>query len=130
MPTIGALGSTRPMDDPHRLRQARSPVEGTLRLLMTSGSGLLVGFGEITDVSAGGCAIRASNRMLEPNLHGCIEVMIAGELVSLPVVTRWVRPEPDALVVGCIFDGLTSHKHRALSALLAEVSAMGVSSSG
>jgi hypothetical protein len=111
------------MDDTHRLRPARSPVEGTLRLLMTSGAGLLVGLGEITDVSDGGCAIRTSNRMLEPNLHGCIEVMIADEMVALPVITRWVRPEPDGFVVGCIFDGLTSQKHRALYALQAEVSA-------
>jgi len=112
------------MDYHHRIRQARHPVEGTLRLLMTSGSGMLIGFGEIVSISAGGCAIRVNNRTLEPNLHGRIELSIAGELVSLPVMSRWVRAEPDRLVVGCTFDGLTNDDRRVLDALLTELTAM------
>jgi hypothetical protein len=112
------------MDDTHRRRNERSPVEGTLRLLVSSGAALLVGFGEITSLSAGGCAIRVSNRALQPNLSGRIEVAIAGELLSLPITTRWVRAEPNGLVVGCIFDDLTFEQRRAVHALLVEVSAI------
>lgn len=114
------------MDYHHRIREARHPVEGTLRLLMTSGSGMLIGFGEITNISAGGCAIRVNNRTLEPNLHGRIELTIAGELVALPVMSQWVRAEPDGCVVGCTFDGLTNEDRRVLDALLAELTAMGL----
>jgi hypothetical protein len=113
------------MEYHHRIRQARHPVEGTLRLLMTSGSGLLIGFGEITNISAAGCAIRVNSRTLEPNLHGRIELTIAGELVALPVMSRWVRTEPDGLVVGCTFDGLTLENRRALDALLVELTVVG-----
>ena len=113
------------MDYHHRPREAREPVEGTLRLLMTSGPGLLIGFGEIANISAGGCAIRVNNRTLEPNLHGIVELTIAGELVALPVRSRWVRAEPDGLVVGCTFDGLTGDNRRAVHALLAELAATG-----
>jgi hypothetical protein len=113
------------MEYHHRLRPARHPVEGTLRLLMTSGSGMLIGFGQITNISARGCAIRVNNRTLEPHLHGRIELTIAGELVALPVMSRWVRAEPDGLVVGCTFDGLTDDDRRVLDALLAELAAMG-----
>ena len=113
------------MDYHHRPREAREPVEGTLRLLMTSGPGLLIGFGEIANISADGCAIRVNNRTLEPNLHGRIELTIAGELVALPVTSRWVRAEPDGLVVGCTFDRLTRDNRRVLNALLAELAATG-----
>ena len=118
------------MDYHHRIRQARHPVEGTLRLLMTNGSGMLIGFGEIANISAGGCAIRVNNRRLEPNLNGRIELTIAGELVALPVMSRWVRADPDGLVVGCTFDGLTNDDRRVLDALLAELTAMGSRRSG
>jgi hypothetical protein len=113
------------MDYHHRIRQARHAVEGTLRLAMTSGSGLLIGFGEISDISVDGCAIRVNNRTLKPNLHGRIELPIAGELVALPVMSRWVRAEPDGLVVGCTFDGLTNDNRRVLNALLTELTSMG-----
>jgi len=112
-----------PMDYHHRIRPARHPVEGTLRLAMTSGSGLLIGFGEISDISADGCAIRVNNRKLEPNLHGRIDLTIAGEVVALPVMSRWVRAEPDGLVVGCTFDGLTDDTRRLLNVLLTELTA-------
>ena len=79
------------MEYHHRIRPARYPVEGTLRLLMKSGSGLLIGFGEITNISAAGCAIRVNNRTLESNLHGRIELTIGGELMALRVLSRWVR---------------------------------------
>ena len=113
------------MEYHHRIRQARHPVEGTLRLLMTGGSGMMIGFGEIANISAEGCAIRVNNRTLEPNLHGRIEMTIAGELVAFPVVSRWIRAEPDGLVVGCTFDALTSDNRRALNTLLAELAATG-----
>jgi hypothetical protein len=112
------------MDYFHRTRPARHPIEGTLRLMMKSGSGLLIGFGKITNISAEGCAIRVNNRTLEPNLHGRIELTIAGELVALPVMSRWVRAEPDGFVVGCTFDGLTSDNQRWLNALLAQLTAI------
>jgi hypothetical protein len=113
------------MDYYHRQRAARHPVEGTLSLMMTSGTGLLIGFGEIANISADGCAIRVNNRTLEPNLHGRIELTTAGKSVALPVMSRWVRAEPDGWVVGCTFDGLTRDDRRVLDALLAELAALG-----
>ena len=113
------------MDYYHRTRQARHSVEGTLSLMMTSGSGLLIGFGEIANISADGCAMRVNNRTLEPNLHGRIELTIASKVVTLPVMSRWIRTEPDGLVVGCTFVGLTNDDRRVLAALLAELAAMG-----
>jgi hypothetical protein len=108
------------MDDEHGRRQQRVRVEGTLRLLLLSGVAFLVGSGEILDLSEGGCAIRVRNKAIEANLKGRIEVALAGESLSLPIVTRWVRAEPDGWVVGCFFDDLTVENQQAVHALIAE----------
>jgi PilZ domain len=108
----------------HGRRQERVRVEGTLRLLVKSGVGFLVGSGEIVDLSVGGCAIRVRNRAIEANLTGRIEVAIAGESLSLPIVTRWVRPERDGWIVGCRFDDLTVENRQAVHALIAATCAI------
>jgi hypothetical protein len=113
-----------PMDDAHGRRHERVRVEGTLRLLVKSGAGLLVDSGEIVDLSAGGCAIRVRNRSIEPGLEGRIEVAIKGESLSLPIVTRWVRVESGGRLVGCLFAGLTTEEQRAVYALMGETSAI------
>jgi hypothetical protein len=112
------------MKDAHGRRQARVRVEGTLRLLVNSGAGFLVGSGEIVDLSAGGCAMRVRNRAIVPDLKGRIEVAIAGESLSLPIVTRWVRAEPGGWIVGCFFDDLSLENKRAIHALIAETRAI------
>ena len=93
-------------------------------MLVKSGAGLLVDSGEIVDLSAGGCAIRVRNRAIEPDLEGRIEVTVAGESLSLPIVTRWVRVERDRRLVGCRFVGLTTEEQRAVHALIGETSAI------
>ena len=112
------------MDDTHGRRQERVPVEGTLRLLVTTGTGFLVGSGEIVDLSAGGCAIRVRNRAMKPDLEGRIELALAGESLSLPIVTKWIRAERGGWRVGCSFAGLTTEEQRAVHALIGETSAI------
>jgi len=104
----------------HGRSAERVPVEGTLRLMVKSGAGLLVGSGEIVDLSSGGCAIRVQHRSMAPGLFGRIHVEIAGESLSLPIVTRWVRPDADAWIVGCRFHELTFEDQKAIHALIAE----------
>jgi hypothetical protein len=108
------------MDNPHGRRQERVPVEGTLRLLVNTGAAFLLGSGEIVDLCAGGCAIRIRTRHIEPGLKGHIEFALGGEPLSLPIVTRWVRAEPDGWIVGCAFDEPTVENLRAVHALINE----------
>jgi len=108
------------MVDIDRRRQERIPIKGTLRLLVKSSSGFLVGRGEIVDLSASGCAMRVDNRALEAGLSGRLEVSIEGVSLSLPIVTRWVSAELDGLIVGSVFDNLTAENHREVRALLRE----------
>jgi hypothetical protein len=108
------------MVDIDRRHQKRVPIEGTLRLLVKGESGFLVGSGEITDLSASGCAIRVSNRTIAADLSGRIEVAIEGLSLSLPITTRWVRAERDGWIVGCAFGNLTPDDHRDVQTLLRE----------
>ncbi len=108
----------------HGRRQERVPLRGTLRLLVKGRGGLLVGSGEILDLSSTGCAIRVRNRAIEPGLTGRIDVASAGESLSLPIVIRWARAKSDAWIVGCAFDDLTAENQRAVHALLRETSAI------
>ena len=108
------------MDDVNGRRQKRVRVEGTLRLLVKGRSGFLVGSGEIVDLSEGGCAMRVRTSGIEAGLTGRIEVAIAGESLSWPIVTRWVRAEPGGWIVGCRFDGLTVEDQQAVHALITE----------
>lgn len=108
------------MDEAHGRRQERVRVEGTLRLLVKSPPRLLVGSGEMVDLSEGGCAMRVRNPGIEAGLTGRLEVAIAGESLSLPIVTCWVRAESDAWIVGCLFDDLTVEIQQAVHALIAE----------
>ena len=108
------------MDDVNGRRQKRVRVEGTLRLLVKGRSGFLVGSGEIVDLSEGGCAMRVRNSGIEAGLTGRIEIAIAGESLSWPIVTRWVRAEPGGWIVGCRFDDLTVEDQHAVHALMTE----------
>jgi len=93
----------RPVGEDHR-RDERAPVTGTLRLMVNSGAGYVLASGEIVDLAAGGCGVRVGQRELAADLTGRIELVVAGQRLSLPVVTRWVRTEPDGtLIVGCRF---------------------------
>src|SRR3954447_6663784 len=112
------------MADSQGRRNDRVEVQGMLRLLVSSEAGFLVGSGEIVDLSAGGCAIRVGNRSIGPNLKGRIEVRIAGESLSLPIVTRWVRTDAHGYLVGCRFEDLTVENLRAVHALINERQAL------
>jgi hypothetical protein len=113
-------------------RDERAPVTGTLRLMVKSGVGYVLASGQIVDLSAGGCGVRVGHRELEADLKGRIEVTIAGQPFSLPVVTRWVRTEPDgSLIVGCRFFELNLREQRAIHQLIFEscASAIGLPAS-
>jgi len=110
----------RPVGDDHR-RDERAPVTGTLRLMVNSGAGYVLASGEIVDLAAGGCGVRVGQRELAADLKGRIELVVAGQRLSLPVVTRWVRTEPDGtLIVGCRFFELNLSEQRAIHQLLLE----------
>jgi len=89
--------------------------------MVSSGGGYVLASGEIVDLSAGGCGVRVGHRELAADLKGRIELMIGGQRLSLPVVTRWLRTEPDGtLVVGCRFFELNLSEQRAIHELLLE----------
>src|SRR4051794_4020390 len=108
------------MTHEHGPRPTRVPVEGSVRLLVQSPSGFLIGSGEIIDLSPGGCAIRVNNRAIEAGLKGRIDVTVGGEALSLPIVTRWVRAGGDTRLVGCAFDDPTVENLRTIHALINE----------
>jgi len=108
------------MVDIDRRHQRRVPIEGTLRLLVKGETGFLVGSGEITELSASGCAIRVYNRTIGADLSGRIDVAIEGRSLSLPITTRWIRAERHGRIVGCIFGNLTPDDHRDVQTLLRE----------
>jgi hypothetical protein len=108
------------MKDRHGRRHERVQLEGTLRLLVESDRGFLFGAGEIVDLSPAGCAIRVRNAAIEAGLSGRIDVAIAGVSLSLPIVTRWVRPDQKEWIVGCAFDDLSTENQRAVHELLSE----------
>lgn len=110
----------------HGRGEERVPVGGTLRLMVKSGAGFLIASGEIMDLSPGGCAIRVEHRSMEAGLHGRVDMAIAGESLSLPIVTRWVRADSDAWIVGCRFDELTFDDRRAIHALIAETQVIAI----
>jgi c-di-GMP-binding flagellar brake protein YcgR len=124
-------GSQRPHDlecdgmgDEQRRREGRLPVAGTLRLLVKNGAAFLLASGEIVDLSPGGCALRIANQKMDAGLKGRIEVSIAGQSVSLPVVTRWVRAEGDEWIVGCRFFELNPKERIAIHELIIEIGAI------
>jgi len=107
--------------DDHVRREERAPVTGTLRLMVNSDAGYVLASGEIVDLSAGGCCVRVGHRELAADLKGRIELVINGQRLSLPVVTRWVRTEPDGTsIVGCRFFELNLSEQRAIHELLLE----------
>src|SRR5258708_37589605 len=106
------------MGDDHR-RDERAPVTGTLRLMVNSGAGYVLASGKIVDLSPSGCAVRVGHRELAADLKGWIELVIAGQRLSLPVVTRWVRTERDGtMIAGCRFFELNLSEQRAIHQLL------------
>jgi hypothetical protein len=116
------------MGDEQR-REGRVPVAGTLRLMVKSGAGFLLASGEIVDVSPGGCAVRIRHQELDADLKGRIDVAIGGQSISLPVVTRWVRPQGEASIVGCRFFELTVKERRAIQDLIIATGAIALESS-
>ena len=123
----GSNGSTtwecEGMGDEQR-REKRLPVAGTLRLLLKSGAEFLLASGDIVDVSPGGCAVRIGNQKMDADLKGRIEISIAGQSTSLPIVTRWLRAEGDGWIVGCRFFELNVKERRAIQDLIIETGAM------
>ena len=111
------------MGDDQR-REGRLPVAGTLRLLVKNGASFLLASGEIVDLSSGGCAVRIGNQKVEADLKGRIEVSMAGQSISLPVVTRWVRAEGDGWIVGCRFFELSVNERHAIQELIIETGAI------
>jgi hypothetical protein len=106
-------------DERPRRQQKRIQVGGGARLLIDTPDGLITTFGQIIDLSEGGCALRI-HRPLDVQLAGRVNVEVAGNAIWLPVLTRWVRGDSRGWTVGCEFDRPTSEKQQAIRVLLLE----------
>lgn len=107
-------------------RPDRFRLGGTARLWVDASSGPVTALGRVVDLSLDGCRVRVQRR-IDVHVAGRVGLDVAGTLVWIPVLTRWVQPDADGWIVGCEFDRPTSQKQDLVRDLLEELTSPGES---
>jgi c-di-GMP-binding flagellar brake protein YcgR len=102
-----------------RRRHARVTVNGSVRLVADTSSGIVTLKGTIIDLSVSGCAIRIYGR-LEPNKEARLELQVGGDRVWVPGQVVWTRTRDRAWTVGIRFERLVPEKQSLITRLVAE----------
>ena len=102
-----------------RRQHERMRLAESVRLILDTSGGLRTAWGEIIDLSEGGCAIRV-HRNIACDLAGRVRIEVDGHATWLPVITRSVRADSRGWTLHCAFDGLTPDKQGVIAALLSD----------
>jgi hypothetical protein len=104
-------------NDLARRQHERFRLGGVARLVVDHPDGLITASGHLIDLSEGGCQLRFFRRV-DLHLAARVRLEVGGEAFWMPVLTRWIRRDPNGWMVGCSFDRPTEEKQLFVRALL------------
>jgi len=110
-----------PHDGHDRRQHLRVRLDGRALLVADPRTGLVVAKGQLVDLSEGGCQVRIRCHV-RMHVAARVRLNLGGNVLWLPVITRWEHHDSTGWTLGCAFDRLTPGKQAALRRILFELS--------